>query len=83
MSGREGEIVLRVRRCAAKTFRRPLEEVPADLAYGSIPEWDSIGHMDFLVALEAEFAFALDSPLLLELVSVPAIASFLVARSGP
>lgn len=32
-------------------------EVTEDLSYGSIPEWDSVGHMHLVAALEESFEF--------------------------
>ncbi|MGH7286356.1 MAG: acyl carrier protein, partial [Polyangiaceae bacterium] len=45
----------RVRKVIAETFRVPAENVPADAAMGSVAGWDSMGHMQLVVALEKEF----------------------------
>lgn len=35
-------------------------ELAADLAYESIPEWDSVGHMSLIASLEDEFGIILE-----------------------
>ena len=45
-------------------FARELDldpsEVTETLTYGSLPEWDSIGHMYVIHAVEDEFGFAFE-----------------------
>lgn len=37
------------------------EDVLHDLKYQDIPEWDSVGHMTLIAALEDEFGIMLDT----------------------
>ncbi len=45
----------------SQTFEIPEAEVVDDLAYTSIPLWDSIGHMALIAALDREFDVMLDT----------------------
>ncbi len=55
-------------------FQRTLGISPAqirdDLTYNSIPEWDSVGHMALVAALETAFDVMLDTNDILDLSSV-------------
>jgi acyl carrier protein len=47
-----------------KIFRECLsvdqKRLNAELVYNSVPEWDSVGHMSMMAALEGEFDIMLD-----------------------
>lgn len=67
----------------------PLEEVIAGtlhispakvtdaLAFNGIPEWDSLAHMDLMLALETAYGVSIDEDLMIGLTSVGAIRRFL------
>lgn len=44
-----------------ETFSVDAEALAKDLAYNSIPEWDSIGHMSLIAALEDAFDIAMET----------------------
>jgi acyl carrier protein len=48
----------------------PLGEVTDELAYKTIPEWDSLGHMALVAELELVFDIMLDTDDILDLSSV-------------
>lgn len=68
---------------------KPLEEVIAGtlrinptkvtdaLAFNAIPEWDSLAHMDLMLALESAYGVSIDEDRMIELISVDAIRRFL------
>ncbi|MFI9273186.1 citrate/2-methylcitrate synthase [Kitasatospora sp. NPDC052896] len=64
----------------ARTLGIGLDDVVDGLEYQSIGQWDSLGHVSLMVALETEFGLTVDDELLLELRSVRAIREF--ARTG-
>ena len=41
--------------------------------FGDLPKWDSMGHMDLMVALESQFDIVISAETISELVSVPLI----------
>lgn len=53
----------------SQTFEIPETQVVDDLAYTSIPLWDSIGHMALIAALDREFDVMLDTEDIIEMSS--------------
>jgi acyl carrier protein len=47
--------------CFSRALGIPRERVTDNLAYNSIKEWDSVGHMALVVELEAEFDVMFDT----------------------
>ncbi len=60
----------RVRALIAENLNIPVSEVSDDLGAGRVAEWDSMGHVRLIVALEAEFGRQLDESKLMELETV-------------
>lgn len=71
----------RIAKIVADTFGIALDDVTPDLAYGSIDEWDSVGHLDLIVAVVEAFDLKLTTDLVAELTSVSAIEAHL-AKAG-
>jgi acyl carrier protein len=67
------ELDRRVRETIAKTFRLSPEETEGELRIGNPPKWDSLGHMQLLVALETEFGLTFPMSLMARLITVDAI----------
>jgi citrate synthase len=67
--GRVEELVARVLGVAPELVRD-------DLEFRSVPEWDSLRHIDLMLALESEFNTQLDADRIVELTSVRAIRLF-------
>ncbi len=70
-------IVERVQALLAEAIQVPLEMVTHDLAFGDLPQWDSLGHMEIMLKLEDEFGFSIDTDAIATLISVPEICRFL------
>lgn len=49
------------------------QEVHLETQFGDLPMWDSMGHMDLMVALESQFGVEISAETISELVSVSAI----------
>jgi len=47
--------------CFAESLEIEPEVVTDDLEYNSIPEWDSIGHMTLMSALEEKFDISIET----------------------
>lgn len=71
----------RVRGVIARSFQLPDDVARGDLRMGTLPQWDSMGHMTLVVDLENEFGVQFPSFELAELQDVDAIAAAL-ARQG-
>jgi len=61
----------------AEVFQLPPGEVTPGLAFGDLPQWDSLGHMDLMLRLEEQFGVKVDTDLIAELVNIPAICAYL------
>ena len=48
----------------------PVEQVTDDLAYNSIPQWDSIAHMTLVAELESRFEVMMDTDDIIDMSSV-------------
>ena len=79
--GPDGVPSPRLRAVIARVLRVPEGSIAADSGPHSIPQWDSAGHVNLVLALEQEFGLTFDEDEVVELVSVDAIAQAL-ARHG-
>ncbi len=57
------------------------EQITDELAFDSIPEWDSLNHVNLMLALESGYGVEIDEDTMVELASVAAIRLF-VGRNG-
>jgi acyl carrier protein len=69
----------RVASIVADVFGIARDEVYAELGYGVIERWDSVGHLDLLMALERAFGFSLTADLIPQLASVRAIEEYVAS----
>ncbi|MEZ0395273.1 MAG: acyl carrier protein [Anaerolineales bacterium] len=76
------EFVETVRALLAEAFDLPEEAIPADLAFGGVKQWDSMGHMGVMLLLEERFGVPIDADLIATLTSVPAICDYLSKTRG-
>ena len=67
----------RVRALLADVFQVPQDDVTPQLAFGDLPQWDSLGHMDVMMNLEEQFGVEINTDTIAELVSVPAICEYI------
>ena len=67
----------RVQALIAETLQIPPESITSTLAFGDIAEWDSMGHMQIMMALETQFGVDIDADSILALTTVPAICAHL------
>jgi acyl carrier protein len=54
--------------------------IASDTVQGEVPEWDSVGHLNLMLALEASFDVQLEVQDMQNLTSVSAILEFLESR---
>jgi acyl carrier protein len=67
----------RIQSLLAEAIQVPGELVTADLSFGDLPQWDSLGHMEVMLRLEEEFGVAIDADTIAQLISIPEICRFL------
>jgi acyl carrier protein len=70
----------KVRAALVEALRVPPEEVTPELAFGDLPQWDSMGHMEVMLSLEAAFGIEINADTIAALVSVPAICAYVEAN---
>ena len=51
----------KLRECFQRSLGIPLEQATDDLAYNSIREWDSVGHMALVAEIEGAFDVMFDT----------------------
>jgi acyl carrier protein len=61
----------------ATTFHISPSAVTDALAFNAIPQWDSLAHMELMLALEAAYGVSIDEDRMVELTSVGKIREFL------
>jgi acyl carrier protein len=61
----------------AEAFQVPQAEITPELAFGDLPQWDSMGHMELMMLLEERFGIEISTETIAQLVSVPAIIQYL------
>ncbi len=69
-----------VEQVVAATFSISPGIVADTLAFNDIPEWDSLNHVNLMLALEAEYNVEIDEELMVELINVRAIREFLKGK---
>ncbi|QEV17965.1 citrate/2-methylcitrate synthase [Streptomyces alboniger] len=67
----------------AHTLGLAEDRITDTLEYQSIREWDSLGHVSLMVALESEYGVTIDDELTLSLRSVAAIRDFVEGQRQP
>ncbi|MHB9107704.1 MAG: acyl carrier protein [Armatimonadota bacterium] len=61
----------------ALTFGVPAEQVTPATARDDIPAWDSVGHLNLMLALEDAFGLTLDIEDMARLATIPAILEYM------
>jgi acyl carrier protein len=70
----------RLRWAVAQTFGLPVDEITDATSQATVAAWDSIGQLDLVIALEAEFGVSFTPEEILVMDGVAAIRSLLAQR---
>ncbi|MCJ7706503.1 MAG: acyl carrier protein [Anaerolineales bacterium] len=70
-----------IRRLTSEVLRLPETDIPDALSFGDVPQWDSLGHMDLLMALEERYKVELNEDLIANLLSLEAICQYLAEHA--
>ena len=73
----ETQLVDKIRGVLADVFNEDASEVKADLEFGDLPQWDSMGHMDVMMALEEKFGIEVNAETISDLTSIALIAEYI------
>jgi acyl carrier protein len=74
------EIVEEVRQTVAEVFAVDTESVTAATSADTLPAWDSMGHLNLILATEQKFGVMFDPDLVPKLTSVQALADAISAQ---
>ena len=66
----------------ATTLGISRDVVTDDLSFSEIPEWDSLNHVNLMLALEQHLDTEIDEDLMVQLTSVRAIRAFVGSRKS-
>ena len=66
----------------AQVFQLPAEQVSLDSSPETVETWDSLQHLNLVLALEQEFAIQFTPEEIEELISVRAIVAVLDVKNG-
>lgn len=72
----------RLQACIADALGVAPEKVTNELTYQSIPEWDSIGHMTVIAAVEGEFGVSISPEDILAIDSVGMLREVVAGQGG-
>jgi acyl carrier protein len=67
----------RVREVVGEVFGMPAAEVPPDASPENVPAWDSLHHLELMMAIEMEFGVQVSSDAMTALLSLEAIEEYL------
>jgi acyl carrier protein len=71
-----------LRSLLADAFQVSIDEITPELAFGDLPQWDSMGHMELLLRLEETYGIEIDAESIAELVSLPVIFEKLAKKGS-
>jgi citrate synthase len=66
----------------AQHLKIPVDQVTDDTGMMTCAEWDSLAHVDLMLALEQRYGVTVDHDQILDLVDVAAIRAFLAQHAG-
>jgi len=61
----------------AEAIQVPADLVTPDLAFGDLPQWDSLGHMEVIMRLEEKYQVDINADTIAELISITEICAYL------
>ncbi len=78
----ETALLVELRDVFVDVFHISAAEVGSETQFGELPQWDSMGHMDLMVALESKFGVEITAETISKLVSIPAIIAHVKAKQN-
>lgn len=78
----ENALLNELRAVFAEVFRVPANDVGPEMQFGELPQWDSMGHMDLMVALESKFGVEISAETISQLTSIPAIIAHVQTKQN-
>jgi acyl carrier protein len=79
MANDENFITQRLQAVLSEALALSPEQVTPELAFGDLPQWDSMGHMEVMLLLEEQFGIEVNAETITALTSLPAIRAHIAA----
>jgi citrate synthase len=70
-------LVEQIQGVLADALQIPEDQVSPDLAFGDLPQWDSMGHMEVMMSLETRFGIEINAETIAALTSIAAILDYI------
>ncbi|MBI5625552.1 MAG: acyl carrier protein [Elusimicrobia bacterium] len=67
----------RLKEIMAGVFQTAAADIPDDARLGSVPGWDSLGHITLMMAIEAEWNVSLTADAMQNALTLPAVEDFI------
>jgi acyl carrier protein len=67
------ELLNKIQSVLAQALKVEVTDISPETAFGDLPQWDSLGHMELMILLEEQFGVEINADTITELVSVQAI----------
>lgn len=71
-----------IKKVMGELFGLTPEQIPDDATMETLDAWDSLNHMELMLAIEIEFGVRMTATSMLDLVSLDAICDFLKAQGS-
>ena len=81
-SAQNNALTERVQHLLSEAIQVPPDLVTPDLAFGDLPQWDSLGHMEVMMRLEDQFGVDISADTIAELISIPDICKYLQEQAN-
>lgn len=75
-------LLLEVRQIAADLLKRGVDDVPADATRDTLPGWDSLVHVNIVLAVEQQFDVQFKPEEILEMLSIELIAMLIEEKQA-
>lgn len=75
-------LLLEVRQIAADLLKRSVADVPADATRDTLPGWDSLVHVNIVLAVEQQFDVQFQPEEILEMLSIELIAMLIEEKQA-
>ncbi|MDH5506817.1 MAG: acyl carrier protein [Anaerolineae bacterium] len=81
MENTNTQLLDKIRNIMAEVFKVELDQVPPELVFGDLPQWDSMGHMELMMVLEEDLGIPVTGDTITDLVSVQAIYDYKLGQA--
>ncbi|MGB8252382.1 MAG: acyl carrier protein [Anaerolineaceae bacterium] len=76
------DLIISVTDLIAKTLGVPVDQITEGLSYGDLPEWDSLGHMNIMMALEEKYGIQITTDVITSLINLKSITAYLLDHNN-